>query len=483
MKYVTEGLAEALYQRRVDESAPVDESKDWSGFKVRYTYQGDALSDYESTCILKAKDEKEAIRIAMKKVNAESARNFRIDGNIDSYLAYKKNFPHSGFEVFESVDEAAVVAIPHEFSSEDWYAKKVKDRIKIYLDYFEDAKKSGRKMKKDEITDNFRKLEKICLGIKDQEDYSNANALLNIADTNGFVYKKYVEKLVNDLRTGKKFNLKSTPSVVEGVHSDKIKVGDVINTGDGMSFKIKKMDSGKDKSTWTVIDSNGHIAHLNKDYVEKELAAGRAVVESSDSIEEAKSVKDYKFHVYVDRGDGKSELSSWFDDKKSADKEAAFMKKKGYNVEVKVNEEAPVKVVEAFIDEGVKVIKSGTVKVKKAFTEKEFDEDDGWVEIKIKPGTYKYQVLDFRGWKPRQLEVDGEWVDVQGDCPELEELLNEEYPIGEAIDEARWVTMSGRHVLVSDDGEIMAGGPGAKKKFSSGAIKAAVVSANAKSKK
>lgn len=427
MKYVTEGLAEALYQRRIDESAPVDESKDWSGFKVRYTYQGDALSDYESTCIVKAKDEKEAIRIAMKKVNAESARNFRIDGNIDSYLAYKKNFPHSGFEVFESVDEAAVVAIPHEFSSQDWNAKKVKDRIKIYLDYFEDAKKSGRKMKKDEITDNFRKLEKICLGIKDQEDYSNANALLNIADTNGFVYKKYVEKLVNDLRTGKKFNLKSTPSVVESSDSIEEAATYSIDKKKDNNFVITNPEKG---TRYTVTAKNASDA---ADKMRKHQRAGKCDPFDFDTPQPLT--------------------------------------------------ESSTKVVEAFIDEGVKVIKSGTVKIKKAFTEKEFDEDDGWVEIKIKPGTYKYQVLDFRGWKPRQLEVDGEWIDVRGDCPELEELLNEEYPIGEAIDEARWVTMSGRHVLVSDDGEIMAGGPGAKKKFSSGAIKAAVVSANAKSKK
>lgn len=441
MKYVTEGIAEALYKRRINES--VDEGKDWSGFKVRYTYAGDSLSDYESTCIVKAKDEKEAIKIAMKKVNADAARNFRIDGKIDSYAQYKKDFPNSGFDVFESyeIDEGAydgtpTVAVPHDFSSQDWNSKKVAERIKIYLDYFEDAKKSGRKMKRAEIDQNFNKLERICLGIQTRQDYAGANQLLNLADNNGFVYKKYVEKLVNDLRTGKRFNLKGTPNVVEEVEDD--------------------------------------------------------------------------------------------------------------------------------ITEALKVVKSGKVQIKKAFTVKEFDEDDGWVEIKIKPGTYKYQVIDFRGWKPRQLEVNGEWVDVAGDCVELEELLgdskidgskkiveekqslkgveeaatysidkksdnnfviinpekgtrytvtaknasdarnkmnkhmragkcdsfdfedpkpiNEKKVVEAVVDEARWVTMAHRHVLVSDDGEIMAGGPGAKKKFSSGAIKAAVVSANKKSK-
>ena len=351
-------------------------SSKWSGFKVRYIYKGDSLSDYEATCIVKAKDEKEAVKIAAKKVNDDAARNFRIDGRIDSYKQYKKDFPHSGFKVFEDVDEAKtykvevrvnegtydgvpVVAVPHEFSSQDWNSKKVSDRIKIYLDYFKDAEKSKRKMSKSERDDNFRKLEKICLGIQSTKDYSDANALLNIADNNGFVYKKYIEKLVNDLRTGKKFNLKYTPTVVE----------------------------------------------------------------------------DYED-----------------------------------------------------ITEALKVVKSGKVQIKKAFTVKEFDEDDGWVETKIKPGTYKYQVLDFRGWKPRQIEVNGEWVDVAGDCVELEELLGDSKIDGSkkvveaVVDEARWVTMAHRHVLVSDDGEIMAGGPGAKKKFSSGAIKAAVVSANKKLK-
>jgi hypothetical protein len=71
------------------------------------------------------------------------------------------------------------------------------------------------------------------------------------------------------------------------------------------------------------------------------------------------------------------------------------------------------------------VIKSGTVEVKKPFIVKEFDEDDGWVEIKIKPGTYEYRVQNVRGWKPRQLKIDGEWQDVSDTCEELEKLLAE----------------------------------------------------------
>ena len=71
-----------------------------------------------------------------------------------------------------------------------------------------------------------------------------------------------------------------------------------------------------------------------------------------------------------------------------------------------------------------KIIKAGNVEVKKPFTVKQFDEDDGWVEIKITPNTYEYRVLNVNGWKPRQLKVLDDWVDVMGDCEELEELLN-----------------------------------------------------------
>ena len=74
---------------------------------------------------------------------------------------------------------------------------------------------------------------------------------------------------------------------------------------------------------------------------------------------------------------------------------------------------------------GVKVVRTGKVKVKEPFTVEEFDEDDGWVRTAIKPGIYVFRVLDFRGWKPRQLSVDGEWLDVAGECAELEELLGE----------------------------------------------------------
>ena len=73
------------------------------------------------------------------------------------------------------------------------------------------------------------------------------------------------------------------------------------------------------------------------------------------------------------------------------------------------------------------VIDSGIVDVKNTFIEKEFDEDDGWIEFEIYPGTYEYRVLDFNGLKPRQLKIDDVWVDVMGDCKELEDLLDSKH--------------------------------------------------------
>lgn len=71
------------------------------------------------------------------------------------------------------------------------------------------------------------------------------------------------------------------------------------------------------------------------------------------------------------------------------------------------------------------VIKSGTVTVKKPFQIQWFDEDDGWVKFTVKPDDYEYRVLNVRGWKPRQLKIDGEWQDVADTCKELEQLLSE----------------------------------------------------------
>lgn len=51
-----------------------------------------------------------------------------------------------------------------------------------------------------------------------------------------------------------------------------------------------------------------------------------------------KAANEYRYQVYVDRkNDGNTELAAWFDDKKNADKEAVFLRRKGYAVEVRYN--------------------------------------------------------------------------------------------------------------------------------------------------
>lgn len=51
-----------------------------------------------------------------------------------------------------------------------------------------------------------------------------------------------------------------------------------------------------------------------------------------------KTVKDFRYHVYADYGKG-MELAAWYDDKKRADKEARFLRGKGYQAEVRENKE------------------------------------------------------------------------------------------------------------------------------------------------
>lgn len=45
---------------------------------------------------------------------------------------------------------------------------------------------------------------------------------------------------------------------------------------------------------------------------------------------------NYRYFIYVDRRDGKgAELAAWYDEMEDARKEVAFMKKKGYEVEIR----------------------------------------------------------------------------------------------------------------------------------------------------
>lgn len=43
----------------------------------------------------------------------------------------------------------------------------------------------------------------------------------------------------------------------------------------------------------------------------------------------------------------------------------------------------------------------------------EFDEDEGWEDMCILAGVYRFRVIEFRGWKPIQILVDGVYID----CP------------------------------------------------------------------
>lgn len=55
----------------------------------------------------------------------------------------------------------------------------------------------------------------------------------------------------------------------------------------------------------------------------------------------ARKVNDYKYHIYADWGKG-PELAAWYDDKKKADKELAFLRGHGYTCELRVNKEARI---------------------------------------------------------------------------------------------------------------------------------------------
>lgn len=72
------------------------------------------------------------------------------------------------------------------------------------------------------------------------------------------------------------------------------------------------------------------------------------------------------------------------------------------------------------------VIWSGGLKVKKSFDVEVFDEDYGFIKIKVPEGYYTYRVLDIRGWKPTQIgfvlkmNIDNRyyeesgWLDIAG---------------------------------------------------------------------
>lgn len=90
-----------------------------SYYFVRYAYDGDALSDYEATMIVKAGSEKDAIDRAKratrdgKDFRIDKAKNFGDKGRFDNLEDYKKRFPHSNYRIIENdeVEEEEVETV------------------------------------------------------------------------------------------------------------------------------------------------------------------------------------------------------------------------------------------------------------------------------------------------------------------------------------------------------------------------------------
>ena len=63
--------------------------------------------------------------------------------------------------------------------------------------------------------------------------------------------------------------------------------------------------------------------------------------------------------------------------------------------------------------EKLQVVNKGFIQTE-SFCLTEFDWHDGFRERNVPAGMYEYRVLDIRGWRPYQLLVGGEWVDIAG---------------------------------------------------------------------
>ena len=72
----------------------------------------------------------------------------------------------------------------------------------------------------------------------------------------------------------------------------------------------------------------------------------------------------------------------------------------------------------------METVAAGIVQIEKEFAVRMFNEDDGWMTKVIKPGRYSYRVKSINGWKPRQMFVNNEWIDVGSECDELEEVIS-----------------------------------------------------------
>lgn len=98
--------------------------------------------------------------------------------------------------------------------------------------------------------------------------------------------------------------------------------------------------SNKEELSWYE-DEKLDVKKLRKELAEQEREYDRVHAQGRTVFGEGvKMYTEYKYHVMCDSGNGKPEVAAWYDDKKQAEKEAKFLKGKGYKVEIKVNEEA-----------------------------------------------------------------------------------------------------------------------------------------------
>ena len=131
-----------------------------------------------------------------------------------------------------------------------------------------------------------------------------------------------------------------------------------------------------------------------------------------------------------------SKTSCGFFTEDAVDEAIAALEKDAPGLEFVVNQ--PIKLNVAFLPgsgrhvivipgamaDGPPIIDAGEVDVKTPFVTSLFDEDDGWLDITVPRGRYKWRMLDVNGWKPRQILIGDKWIDVCGGCEELEEMLD-----------------------------------------------------------
>ena len=68
----------------------------------------------------------------------------------------------------------------------------------------------------------------------------------------------------------------------------------------------------------------------------------------------------------------------------------------------------------------LQILINGEIELENSYIVKEFNDDNGWINVHIPRGNYSFRVLDFNGWHPRQLCIDGVWRDVGNEIRELE---------------------------------------------------------------